>query len=286
MKRALIFAHYDEENLIAPYVLVYLKALQSVASTIVFVSTSELSEETKERLKPYCQEIILRDNEGYDFMSYKVGLSHIDYTSYDEVILCNDSVYGPFYPLTDAFDAMRTKDVDMWGMTDNHERSYHLQSYFLVCRQDLLQNDAFQDFWKNVHTLSNKEQVIEQYEIGLSRQMLTHGIKLDAYSKVKVSLKDKIVLQLQTLSFEKLKRKISSLFHHSSATATLGQVNPTLTLWKALILEEKMPFIKRELLRDNPKNIDINDVYETIEKISSYDISLITKHLERLSKVA
>ena len=137
-----------------------------------------------------------------------------------------------------------------------------------------------------MHTLSNKEQVIEQYEIGLSRHMLTHGFKLDAYSKVKVSLKDKIVLQLQTLSFEKVKRKITSLFHHNSATATLGQVNPTLTLWKALILEEKMPFIKRELLRDNPKNIDINDVYETIEKISSYDVSLITKHLERLSKVS
>jgi len=286
MKRALIFAHYDKENLVAPYVFVYLKALQSVVSTVIFVSTSKLSDKTKEGLKPYCHKIILRDNEGYDFMSYKVGLSHIDHTSYDEVILCNDSVYGPFYPLTDAFDTMDKKDVAMWGMTDNYERSYHLQSYFLVCRKHLLQSNAFQEFWEDVHILSNKEQIITQYEIGLSRHIVAHGFTLDAYSKVKVSFKDKIILQLQNLTVEKIKRKLFSLFQHSSATATLGEVNPTLTLWKALILDEKMPFIKRELLRDNPKNIDINDVYESIEKISSYDVSLIAKDLERLSKVS
>ena len=286
MKRALVFAHYDKDNLVAPYVLYYLKALQTVASTVIFVSTSTLSDETKEALSPYCEKVIPRDNEGYDFMSYKIGLSHLDYTQYDEVILCNDSVYGPFYPLIDAFHTMQTKTVDMWGMTDNHERSYHLQSYFLVCRQNLLQSDAFKNFWDSVDTLSDKERIIELYEIGLSTHMLKEGFHLDAYSKVTVSLKEKILLQLQTLTLEKMKRKIISLLHQTTTSSTLGQVNPTLTLWKALMLEEKMPFIKRELLRDNPKGTNIDDVYETIQKISDYDVSLITQHLERLSRVA
>ena len=286
MNRALVFAHYDKDNLVAPYVLVYLKALQSVASTIIFVSTSTLSDETKETLHPYCKEIVLRDNEGYDFMSYKLGLSYIDYSQYDEVILCNDSVYGPFYPLNDTFSTMQTKHVDMWGMTDNYELSYHLQSYFLVFRQTVLQSDAFKTFWDTVHMLSNKEQVIEAYEIGLSRHLLQNGFQLDAYSKVEVSLKEKILLQLHTLTLEKIKRKLTSLIRPTHTPSTVGQVNPTLTLWKALIVDAKMPFIKRELLRDNPKGVNIDDVYKTIQSISGYDVSLIEQHLARLGKVS
>lgn len=284
MNRAIVFSHYDEDNLVAPYVLVYLKALQDIASTIIFVSTSSLSNEIQETLGTYCQKVILRENEGYDFMSYKVGLSHIDYTNYDEVVLCNDSVYGPFYPLSDAFEAMQTKPIDMWGMTENYEQSYHLQSYFLVFRKSILQSDAFENFWENVDILSKKEDIIQEYEIGLSRHLLQHAFKLDAYSKIRISLKDKLLLQVQTLTFEKIKRKLISLFYHTSISSTIGQINPSLTLWKTLIVNEKMPFIKRELLRDNPKNINVDDVYEIIGEISSYDTSLITHHLERLSR--
>ncbi|MBA1419382.1 MAG: hypothetical protein FAF03_00545 [Epsilonproteobacteria bacterium] len=285
MNRALVFAHYDKDNLVAPYVLVYLQALQSVASTIIFVSTSKLSDETKETLHPYCNKVVLRDNEGYDFMSYKLGLSYIDSSQYDEVILCNDSVYGPFYPLGDLFSTMQTKHMDMWGMTDNYELSYHLQSYFLVFRQILLQSDAFKTFWDTVHILSNKEQVIEAYEIGLSKHLVKHGFQLDAYSKVKVSLKEKIVLQLRTLTLEKIKRKLTSLIKPTHTPSTVGHVNPTLTLWKALIIDAKIPFIKRELLRDNPKDVNIDDVYETIQSISEYDVSLIQQDLARIGKV-
>ena len=286
MKRAVIFAHYDKENLVAPYILVYLKALQSVASTIIFVSTSTLNDETKKRLYPYCKKILLRNNEGYDFMSYKFGLSSIDYAEYDEVVLCNDSVYGPFYPLSDIFSTMQTEDVGMWGMTENYELNYHLQSYFLVFRQTVLQSDAFKTFWERVHMLSSKEEVIKAYEIGLSRDLLQHGFKLEAYSRVEVSLKEKILLQLRTLTLEKIKRKLTSLLRPTGTPSTVGEVNPTLTLWKTLIVDAKMPFIKRELLRDNPKGVNIDDVYETIQSISEYDVSLIRQHLAQLGKVS
>ena len=286
MKRAVIFAHYDKENLVAPYILVYLKALQSVASTIIFVSTSTLNDETKKRLYPYCKKILLRDNEGYDFMSYKFGLSSIDYAEYDEVVLCNDSVYGPFYPLSDIFSTMQTEDVGMWGMTENYELNYHLQSYFLVFRQTVLQSDAFKTFWERVHMLSSKEEVIKAYEIGLSRDLLQHGFKLEAYSRVEVSLKEKILLQLRTLTLEKIKRKLTSLLRPTDTPSTVGEVNPTLTLWKTLIVDAKMPFIKRELLRDNPKGVNIDDAYETIQSISEYDVSLIRQHLAQLGKVS
>ncbi|ADN08333.1 putative glycosyltransferase, fusion protein [Sulfurimonas autotrophica] len=284
MNRAVVFAHYDIDNVVDQYVYVYLKELSKISNYIVFVSTADLTQKDIELLSRICAKVIIRDNIGYDFMSYKIGLESFDYIKYDEIIICNDSVYGPFYPLENVFNAMKNKQCDVWGMTSGQEISLHLQSYFLVCKKTVLLSSYFSDFWKNVKVLDNKRKIIETYEVGFSAKLLSLGFKLASYAEYKPVFMEKYTVKLRRVTFYKIFKKIISLFEGRSVFQNSLSVNITHQYWKELLLVSKMPFLKVELLRDNPLKINILDFEDVIKKISDYDVSLIQKHLHRTKK--
>ena len=72
--------------------------------------------------------IITRENLGYDFSSWKVGLDSIDIHSFDRFIFMNDTVCGPFIPryipknITwfSMFCSLLSDKVKLSGLTINH----------------------------------------------------------------------------------------------------------------------------------------------------------------------
>ena len=85
---------------------------------MIFVSTAKLNENEMRSLGAYVDSIIVKENSGYDFGSWKAGLrSEEDLRKYDEIVICNDSVYGPLWPIGVAFKKMETRDCDFWGIT-------------------------------------------------------------------------------------------------------------------------------------------------------------------------
>ena len=62
----------------------------------------------------------------------------------------------------------------------------------------------------------------------------------------------------------------------------IGKINITHQFWKEILLTSKMPFIKIELLRDNPINMEIHDFEQVIQQVSDYDTQLIKNHLARM----
>jgi len=285
-KKVSIFAHYDIDNCVDEYVFFYLKELKKINTDIVFVSTASLDEATLKELYMICDNVIVRENTGYDFMSYKVGLDSVDLCLYDEVILCNDSVYGPFYPFEDIFTKMQTKSCDFWGITSSHEISFHLQSYFLVFKKQVFLSEVFKGFWQNLKVLESKTEIIQRYEIGLSQQLISHGFRSDVYAMYEASLMQKFIFKLKRVTLQKVIKKFFNLKpkQHNSIVKEFKSFNNTHVFWKELILKAKMPFIKIELLRDNPIQVDIGDYESIIKHISNYDTFLIENHLKRIKK--
>jgi len=284
IKRAIVFVHYDRDNLVDDYVYFYLHTLQQHSTHLVFVTTSTLSKEDHQKISTFSSHIIERENIGYDFMSYKVGIASFDYTQYDELLICNDSVYGPFYPLSTLFEYMKDVPCDFWGITDNHDMAYHLQSYFLLFKKRLLLDTAFSTFWDNVKILDNKEEIIEKYEVGLTtyfkEKKFTPAVSID----FKVTTQQKLSIFIKKLTPQKIFHKVKMILKKEYAINRVGKINTTLHFWKALILEYQMPFIKIKLLRDNPNNINIDTVESTLSKISEYDTDLIKNHLKRMKE--
>ncbi|CAA6819936.1 MAG: Glycosyl transferase, group 2 family protein [uncultured Sulfurovum sp.] len=239
--RVTLFSHFDADNEVKPYVVTYLKALSAI-SDVIFVSTAEsINEEKLKSIEPYCTDILVKKNIGYDFGAWKSGLNYLgdSLNQYDALILCNDSVFGPLNALEPIFEQMHNYDV--WSMTDNHEIAYHLQSYFMVYNKKAFTSTVFQNFWENFKIYPNKQMLIENNEIGYSRNLIDSNLKCGAYY----------------------------------STVDRHYVNVLQYYWKELIEVHKFPFIKKEVLTTNPLQIETHDWKEVIQNNSAYDTELI-----------
>lgn len=270
MERLCVFSHYDRDNRIDDYVVYYLEQLHSLGCETVLVSTSEALDGTSvDKARRYCRRIIVRENRGYDFGSWKVGLQDAgNLSSYDALVLANDSVYGPIQDLKDVFHDMRSHGYAAWGITDSLEIRYHLQSYFLVLEKAVLDSREFTDFWDNLPHYRFKHSVIWNCEIGFSQRLLRAGFELGAlcaYGRLQQEHHDTV------LRAEK-SQKIP------------GPVNSTHYLWMLLAKTYGCPFLKVELLRDNPESLqDVNQWPAVLQESSHYDPDLIRRHLARMN---
>ena len=186
MKRLAIFAHFDKHKLIDDYVILYLEKLKEVVDDIIFVSDGNIEEKELQKINHLILDSICQRHEEYDFGSYKRGFFLLKdkyeqkFNDLDELVFANDSCYcvGDF---TETFKKIENnKTTDVFGLTDNNEKSYHLQSYFLVFRKTIFHQDFFERFFKNIKKLDNKKDIIFQYEIGLSEIIKQNNKTLQA----------------------------------------------------------------------------------------------------------
>ena len=237
-RRLGLYAHYDREGLVRPYVLHVLQGLREVCSETHFVSTAMLPAKERSKLEGLCAKVILRENQGFDFGMWAEALSQVDPSQCNEVLLANSSVLGPVFPLGPVFEAAQRLEADFWGLTENHDLARHVQSYFLVFRRRVLESPAFAAFWSRILEFREKEQVIRAYEVGLTRFLEGEGFR------------GAVLFPRERLEEARGRTRV---FRHRPAE------NPTLSM-AAVLLDLGMPFVKAELLARNPRNEDLDAV--------------------------
>lgn len=266
-----IFSHFDADNIIDDYVVYYLEKIKELNCSIIFVSTaSKIGPKELSKIEHLVAKIIIKDNIGYDFGAYATGLEIAkEYSHFNKVILANDSVYGPFSDLMNVLHKMEKEKLDVIGLTDNWEYSYHLQSYFIILNRQVLNHPKVENFWHNVPLTNNKKIIIRECEIGFSRMLLRQGFKLGALC----SYVDIIV---QAIKDKKLP---------ANATLVNYYCNPTHYFWDILIYIFDYPFIKIELIKYNPAKIkNVWAWKDVIEGLKLYNVQLALNHLKRTFK--
>lgn len=275
MKTVAIFAHYDVRNLIKDYVIFYLQELNKIANEIIFVSTSTLPTCDVVKLSSLCIQVILRDNVGHDFYSYKVGLDSIkNLSGIESLILCNDSCFGPLFDLPTLYSRLIVQSGDFLGISTNQRPILHLQSYFLIFNHQVINSSVFAKFWSNVAVLSNKDEIVMQYEVGLSQCLLSAGFKLNSWlplSNYKIDsiklMRRKWQIFLSELSNPNSRYSWKSLFE------PLDRVDKTISLFDFSIKQYHLPFLKKSLFKDSW--IDQERVLQLIEINTEYSSELI-----------
>ena len=181
-KRVAVFVHFDRQGRVHDYVLYYLNCWRGAGFEVVFVTNAPgLAAESLAKLKPLCALILRRENIGYDFAAYKDAIGTLgDVGELDELVLVNDSVYGPFEDLTTILSRCDPTRAAVWGITDNWFRRFHLQSYFLLFKHPALASEVFTRFWSSVRYVQSKRWIIEKYEIGLTQALLQNGFRCSA----------------------------------------------------------------------------------------------------------
>ena len=225
----LIFAQYeaDESAEIRPDVLALLKQYRHHFFVVVVAATPSFMAHPRSiaALKRVSDCIIIRRNEGYDYGSWMTGLSvNKDLIrERQQVILTNDSFWGPVRPLSDLIARLDQSQGDVVGLTDNLMYEPHLQSPFVLFKTNAINSPVFWNFWDQLEQWETKRSIVKNYEVGLPALLRQNGLTLESlYSK----------------------DSNGNLFHAE---------------WRSLIIDQGFPFLKVSLLRDNPHRVNVQD---------------------------
>jgi len=226
--RVCFFAHYHPRAIVADYVLRYLKALRDAGFAVVVLSTAELPHAEQAKLANACARLIMRENVGLDFGGWIEAFRRFMPLKAELLLLANDSVYGPVGDLGDFIDRLTATPADFYGAVESWEGGAHLQSWFLLLRPAAYGSEAFRAIMaRPIPSDMLKLEIIDRYE-----RRLTHA-----------------------LGGAGLRHYAAYTPHHDSPVAGALCFNPMQYLWKTLVTRYGVPFIKIELLRDNPHNV-------------------------------
>jgi len=166
MKRLCLFAGYNKKGLVSDYVVYYVREMAKLAD-VYYLADCEIKQEELNKLAPYTKKALAFRHKKYDFGSWqemirKIGRDKL--AEYDELILCNDSCFGPLYDMKPIFDRTAAdKDCDFWGLSEGVFPEPHLQSYFMVFKKVVFTSDIFRKFINGIKTQPSNLDVIRNY---------------------------------------------------------------------------------------------------------------------------
>lgn len=188
--RVAIFALFVKGGVINSKIEWYLSGLSEVVDHIIVVADNDLIGSQVDRLRKFTHHIIARRHGEYDFGSYKLGLQLASEAGLleiaDEVVICNDSCFGPIDSFLPMFKEMSVRDVDFWGISANKSPKLHLQSYFVVFKREAFLSREFRRFFTAVTSEDNVVSVILKYEVELTQVLERKGLRWDSFISASV----------------------------------------------------------------------------------------------------
>jgi hypothetical protein len=265
--------HFDIDGRIDPHLIVAIDAYRAAGADVVLITLGTGDDElasVQDRVTHVVRKSRnddLRDFGGWDHALRLLGSERL--AGYSRAILANDSVYFPVSDPGPFFAALRASPAAIFAATDSVSGGrYHLQSYFLALTPEALATFV-PELRRRVEEQAEatKLTLIQRFEVGLSEFLLDRGLSTEVFVPVR-SIAD-VAGELSPPDA----RRLSLL-----ATTVM---NVTHHFWRTT-LERGLPFLKVELLRDNPVAVDLTGWEEHVD--GRCDVATIRDHLARVTR--
>ena len=277
IKRCAIFLFYDKDGIVDDYVINLLECLKKSVDDILVVCNGIIPEESQLKFRTVTQDILIRDNAGFDVGGYREGLFYYGFEKlqrYDEIVMLNYTFFGPLYPFEEMFDEMSKRDIDFWGITGHFsvnpdpygQNRYgympkHIQSHFLVLRRSLFMSSEYKDFIINMRNPRSYVESICDYESIFRKYFEDLGFEGDTYCDEE--------------EYE-------------------GYVyNPVMFRLKDMIVSKRCPIIKRRSFFTDYQDFMLNscgettaEVYDYLKENDLYNLDYIWDNLLRLENMS
>ncbi|MGI4748941.1 MAG: rhamnan synthesis F family protein [Janthinobacterium lividum] len=251
--RVCLFAHYDTRGTIAPHVIHYLKQIGTCGFTVhvALSGMTSLSDTDRLALDRIGAIAHLRPNCGLDFGAWQDLVANGCITGATTILLANDSVFGPLQPLEPIFARMQARGTDVWGMVESREATWHLQSWFLCFTAAAFAAPSIQRVLRLPFHDMSKPEIVLHGELGLGAAIMADRLSWNAcWHQPARRMRRLVPGNAMHLDFLSVMRS--------------GQV----------------PFIKVELLRDNPIALRwIGQWRKLVEAATIFPADWIDRHL-------
>ena len=164
MKRLAIYAFKDKDGIVDDYVFFFLKALKEKCETIICVADGYVKPKYLSSFEGLNIKLVCCSSYGSYIKSYQLGLNEIGdkLGSFDELIFCNNTLFGPLYPIDDMLSQMACRNVDFWSVAKHLYKDFmHIDSredeilttiypYFVSFTKKVFLSDCFCSFFNNI----------------------------------------------------------------------------------------------------------------------------------------
>lgn len=268
IKRMCIYVTYDKYAIIDDYIVYILNELRDNCERLILVCNYSEICSGKENVEPLLDQIFYRENIGYDCGAFKDAMCNLigwdEIREYDELVLVNDSFFGPFVPFSNIFQEMEEKNVDFWGLIahphlKNNEIDIpeHIQSFFLTIQSRMLHSDDFRKYWEELPFFNRFNDVVKRYEHTFTSYFKEKGYRYSYLADISKN----------------------------------NSVNLRNNFWQyahicyELIQKRNFPFLKKQqLIYDTLEHQTQENYYKSIkyvEKYTNYNVNLIWRNIIR-----
>jgi len=192
-RRLIIYVVWDRRGDVDDYIPVALAGLREHASHVLVVVNGTLTDAGRAKLEPVADEVLVRENAGFDIWAHKDALDHVGagIAEFDELVMTNDTWFGPVRPYGPVFDRMAEREVHFWGMTD-HAREvpnpftnegvlpYHLQSFWIAVRREMFLSEAWAQYWRDLPPMPSYFDAVLKHEALFTERFTDAGYVVDA----------------------------------------------------------------------------------------------------------
>ncbi|WP_375384726.1 rhamnan synthesis F family protein [uncultured Microbacterium sp.] len=147
-----------------------------------------LTDEGRRRLDASADEVLVRENAGFDIWAHKAALTHMGerIAEFDELVLTNDTWFGPVRPFGPVISDMDARGVDFWGLTDHpsvpQESSwtgapipYHLQSFWIAVRRRMFLSSQWAAYWRDLPVIASWTDAVIKHEVEFTAHFAREG---------------------------------------------------------------------------------------------------------------
>lgn len=160
-RRLCIFSFHDDRGVVDDYVTFLLRELRQFVEKIVACVHGDLAAGSEKKLLALVDEVVMVPEAADRLAVFGQGLELIGFDQerrYDEVLLVDDTCFGPLFPLDELFVSMDGRACDFWGITARPERTrdpfsgvsgqpFSLDMNFLAIRRALMESEIFRKYW-------------------------------------------------------------------------------------------------------------------------------------------
>jgi hypothetical protein len=268
-----LFAHHDRDRDLDEHVVRALTALVDAGAAVHLVTTG-LDDAGLARALPLVASVIVKAENAstLDFGSWSLAATTLGAEALARprwVVLANDSSYFPVRDPSALLAHLRASTADVWAATDSLSWDrHHLQSYFLAlgpaARGVLLPAIARRIA---THSGLSKTGLVQRFEVGLTRDAIEAGLTVDVFRSARDVLAEP--------------ERVGLARHRPDHPTAVVITNLTHHLWRGMLREHGLPFLKVELLRDNPLEVDVAGWEQELDP--SW-VGTIERHLARVRR--
>lgn len=191
MNRLCIYHIFDKDGIVDDYVFYALDSFREICQRIIVTVNGKIGDSYLSKLEESGITIMVRDNIGFDHGAWKDAI--IKYvlnsdTDYDELVLTNDSYFGPFCKWSEIYSSMESKKLDFWGITKGTSYNFedirvpvHIQSYFIAVGTRMLHSEDFRKYWMEIPYAQSFMDCVARNEGLFAKHFADLGYKWDVF---------------------------------------------------------------------------------------------------------